>query len=276
MAIRITPQPVALGTTNIFVVIENITPERAGLMLDSSPGNRKCTRVDVYALSMKRGEWKIITDCIGIDEEGRLLNGHNRLKGVVKSGISVLMPVMYNVRRSDMAKIDGGKNRTAADHLALFFLKDINNCTNVSATVRLLVPYYRNCGAAISTTDMRMVTAQDIVNFVAENTEEVASLTFPKPLPGSPSAVMAACFIFNRIDRGSSETFLERLVSSHNPYCGYPIKTLEKTLAAIHGHSEQGRIDALAKTIKAWNFWRQGKLCKQIKWLDSESFPKPL
>ena len=273
---RITPQPVLPGTTNVFVVIENMTRKRAEMMLASSPGNRKCTRVEFYAPQMRRGEWGIVTDCIGIDEEGWLLNGHNRLKAVILADVSVLMPVMYNVKRSDMAKIDVGGVRNAGNTLAIHFMNNINNCRDVAAAVRLLIPYFRNNGAGLSQREIELIATHEIVDFVESHLLEIASLKFGTKTPGSPSAVMAACFLFNRIDKGDSEAFLDCLKTSYNPRDGYPTKTLEKALANIGGRNGSARIEAFAKTIKAWNFWRQNETCKTLKWLDSEPFPKPL
>lgn len=272
---RITPQPVAPGTTNVFSVVELITPARAMEMLASSPGNRKCTRVGFYAPQMLRGEWGLVTDCIGIDEEGRLINGHNRLSAVVSSGVGVLMMVMYSVKRSDMAKIDVGSIRRPGDVLAICFLNDLNNCRDVAAAVRLLIPYFRNNGESLSQREIELVSTQEIVSFVEENLAEIASLQCVKTA-GSPSAVYAACFLFNRIDKGASEAFLDCLKTSYNPRDGYPTKTLEKSLAKIGGRNGSSRIEAFAKTIKAWNFWRQNTTCKRLVWLAGEPLPRPI
>ena len=48
-------------------------------MLASSPGNRKTTRIQKYANEMLAGNWALVPDHIAIDENGRLINGHNRL-----------------------------------------------------------------------------------------------------------------------------------------------------------------------------------------------------
>lgn len=274
--IRITPQPVPPGRTNVFMVCEDITPDRARLMLASSPGNRKCTRVEFYAPQMRRCEWGIVTDCIGIDEEGRLLNGHNRLNAVIMADVTVLMPVMYNVKRSNMAKIDVGGVRNAGNTLAIRFMNNINNCRDVAAAVRLLIPYFRNKGAGLSQREIELIATHEIVDFVESHLIELASLKYGSKIPGSPSAVMAACFLFNRIDKGASEAFLDCLKTSYNPLDGYPTKTLENSLVNIGGRNGSARIEAFAKTIKAWNFWRQNKTCKRLVWNSGESFPKPI
>jgi len=273
--IRITPQPLPTGTNDVFVVTEEVTRKRAEMMLASSPGNRKCTRVDVYVKQMKEGKWKLVPDCIGIDEEGRLLNGHNRLEAVIKADAIVKMLVAYNIKRADMAMIDIGKKRTPGDILAFAF-NNIDNYNNIAATVRLLVPYYRNNCEGLSARDTRLVTGADIADFVAANQDEIVALRFPHRIPFSPSAIMAACFVFNRIDVFDSRQFMECLKNSYNPYDGFPIKTLEKALVNLGARNDNNRIAAFAKAIKAWNFWRQNKACKQLKWLDSEPFPKPI
>lgn len=271
---KIYPQPVQPGTTNVFSVVEDIGPERAAQMLSSSPGNRRTTRVDVYAKQMTEGDWALVPDHIGIDEDGRLLNGHNRLNGVIKSGKNVMMQVDYNIKRSDMAKIDVGKSRSAGEMLV--FLFGLGNYNLVASMVRLLVAYYQKNGNGFSAYDCRLVTNQNIIDFVSENKEEIAGLDYSHRMPFSPGAVHAANFILNRVDEAASQDFFDQLRKSINPYDGYPIGTLEKNLSNMAYRSDTSRIEAVAKTIKAWNFWRQGKMCKNLKWLDSEPFPQPI
>lgn len=274
MLTKIYPHPVPPGTTNVFSVVELITRNRAEQMLASSPGNRRATRVDVYAKQMAEGEWALVPDHIGIDEDGRLLNGHNRLEAVIKSGKDVLMQVDYNIKRSDTAKIDVGKSRTAGEMLV--FLFGLGNYNNVAAMTRLLVAYYLKSGNGFSAYDTRLITNQNIIDFVSENLEEIASLDYRRRMPFSPGAVYAANFILRRVDRAASQDFFDQLQKCINPYDGYPIRTLEKNLSNMAYRSDTSRIVALAKTIKAWNFWRQGKTCKTLKWLDTEPFPRPI
>lgn len=274
MLTKIYPHPVQPGTTNVFSVVELITPDRAAQMLASSPGNRRATRVDVYAKQMTEGNWALVPDHIGIDEDGRLLNGHNRLNAVIKAGKNVMMQVDYNIKRSDMAKIDVGKSRSAGEMLV--FLFGLGNYYLVASMVRLLVAYYQKNGNKFSANDCRLVTNQNIIDFVSENMEEIAGLDYSHRMPFSPGAVHAANFILNRVDDAASQDFFDQLRKRINPYDGYPIRTLEKNLSNMAYRSDTSRIEAVAKTIKAWNFWRQGKTCKSLKWLDSEPFPRPI
>lgn len=271
---KIYPRPVPPGTTSVFSVVEVICPERAAQMLASSPGNRRATRVDVYAKQMTEGNWALVPDHIGIDEDGRLLNGHNRLNAVIKAGKNVMMQVDYNIKRSDMAKIDVGKSRSAGEMLVFMF--GLGNYNLVASMVRLLVAYYKKSGSRFSITDTRLVTNQNIIDFVSENMEDIANLDYCRRMPFSPSAVYAANFILNRVDEAASQDFFDQLRKCINPYDGYPIRTLEKNLSNMAYRSDTARIEAMAKTIKAWNFWRSGAMCKSLKWLDSEPFPRPI
>lgn len=271
---RIYPQPVTPGTTNVFSVVELITPQRALQMLNSSPGNRKTTRIEKYANEMLAGNWALVPDHIALDENGRLINGHNRLGAVIKSGVNVLMQVDYGINRDDMAKIDVGKSRTGGDILAFLF-RNLENVNTVSGATRILVSYFRAGEKAFNQRDYKFVTFDDISKFVMANQEEISNISVTTPFPGSPSVAFAACFVLNRINKDDAKTFFQQVKEEYSPYTGYPTKTLQKYLVSTKYFSDGGRIEAFAKTLKAWNFWRKGKTCARLHWQAGDDFPIP-
>lgn len=58
---------------NAETAIMDITPETARQLLSTSPGNRKIRQwhVDILAGSMTRGQWKVTSQGIGIDRNGK-------------------------------------------------------------------------------------------------------------------------------------------------------------------------------------------------------------
>ncbi len=273
---KIYPQPVTPGTTDVFSVVELITPDRAQKMLASSPGNRKsrAVKIERYAAQMKEGKWCLVPDHIAVDENCQLINGHNRLAAVIKSNISVLMQVDYNIKRKDMPSIDIGSVRTPADML-YFLFSNINNYTMVAGAVRMLVAWYKSGETRVASKPMDYVTNAEIIDFVRDNEEEITSIKSIVGMPGSPATVFAAAFILRRIDRTKTDEFMSMIKEGYGYGKKSPILALRDQLLERKFHSNVERINMLAKVFKAWNLWRNNKECGCLKWADNESFPIP-
>src|SRR5215831_7421198 len=101
--------------------IMDITPTMAQEWLDKNVHNRKLntTRVRLYAKAMERGEWYTINQGIGLDKEGNLLDGQNRLAAVIEANKTVKMVVVTGLEKAAQIVIDTASVRTPADLLKL-------------------------------------------------------------------------------------------------------------------------------------------------------------
>lgn len=99
--------------------IMDITPSMAAKLLESSPGNRKLRGwyVSLLASAMKRGEWRVTSQGIGIDSKGRLRDAHHRLNACVESGVSFRSVVVTGLRDDAYEVIDTGMKRKTHDLL---------------------------------------------------------------------------------------------------------------------------------------------------------------
>ncbi len=99
--------------------VMEITPAIAKEMLDSSQGNRRMRGwyVSLLAAAMKRGEWRVTSQGIGIDKNGHLRDAHHRLTACVNSGVSFQSVVVFGLREDAYQVTDTGINRTCADIL---------------------------------------------------------------------------------------------------------------------------------------------------------------
>ena len=102
-----------------YAVVMQITREVAKRMLATSPGNRKLRDwyVKQLASSMKRGEWRVTSQGIGIDFLGRLRDAHHRLTAIVESGVTIPSVVVFGLPTDAFEVIDIGIKRTTADLL---------------------------------------------------------------------------------------------------------------------------------------------------------------
>lgn len=100
-------------------VVMKITPAIAKEMLETSPGNRTLRDwyVDILAGAIKRGEWRITSQGIGFDSEGRLRDAHHRLNACIKSGKDFWSVVVFGLDPDAYEVTDIGIIRTYADRL---------------------------------------------------------------------------------------------------------------------------------------------------------------
>jgi hypothetical protein len=120
--------------------IAEVTPIIAQELLSSSLGNRKKRGwyVNLLAHAMKRQEWRVTSQGIGIDRNGHLRDAHHRLYACIESNVPFRSVVVVGLREDAYEVIDTGMRRTLAD------LR--NEDKRISEVVRL------GCQYAIGTT----------------------------------------------------------------------------------------------------------------------------
>lgn len=109
--------PTACDTPRATVM--QITPEIASAMLATSPGNRRLRGwyVDLLAAAMKRGEWRVTSQGIGMDVHGRLRDAHHRLNACIQAGVSFPSVVVIGMPVDAYEVTDVGMLRTYADRM---------------------------------------------------------------------------------------------------------------------------------------------------------------
>jgi len=99
--------------------VQTITPELAKDLLATSPGNRKLRQWYVHLLAgaMKRNEWRVTSQGIGIDHLGRLRDAHHRLHACIYGNVPFTTVIVSGLRDDAYEVIDTGMLRTYADRL---------------------------------------------------------------------------------------------------------------------------------------------------------------
>src|SRR5439155_21867823 len=94
-------QPPASVTREPHLDLEimTITPELAQEWLDRGGTNRKITRrrLEGMTAAIQRGEWQLTGEAIKLADEGRVVDGQNRLHAIVQAGRPVLSAVARGV-----------------------------------------------------------------------------------------------------------------------------------------------------------------------------------
>lgn len=105
------------------IQIVAITPKLAGEFLTRNASNRRVRPGHVSALSavMSAGQFQSTHQGIALNTQGEVVDGQHRLMAIVKSGITVKMPVAYGVNAEHYGHlmIDVGMNRSTADVYAV-------------------------------------------------------------------------------------------------------------------------------------------------------------
>lgn len=127
--------------------IESINPALAKEWLDKSPGNRttKLLGLNKLVTAMADGRFKITNGGVAFDFEGNLIDGHTRLKAVIKANVTVQMFVFRNLDKEVRLLIDTGDARTFKNSLEMLglciFTDDKGKKHNLSRQVSQLATY---------------------------------------------------------------------------------------------------------------------------------------
>ena len=126
--------------SDLSVELVCITPDIARNYLKYNTKNRKKSKRNVTFLAdqMKNNLFLENGESIVFDKFNNLSDGQHRLEAIIKSGKSYYIPVVRGVNVLSMATYDTGKNRTAADILAINGFK---STTTLSATIKYIYKY---------------------------------------------------------------------------------------------------------------------------------------
>lgn len=105
------------------IEIMEVTPQVAAKFLERNASNRRLRPGHVNALAsvMKAGQFQHTHQGIALNEAGEVVDGQHRLHSIVKSGVTIKMPVAFGVDAEHYGHlmIDVGMNRSTADVYAV-------------------------------------------------------------------------------------------------------------------------------------------------------------
>lgn len=104
----------SIGTHRPRVSIVEVTPDLALQWLEKEHPDNRVTKTSTakYTQAMKDGAWRWSPDGISFAVGGTLINGANRLRAIVESGVTILMTVWFDCPQDVFAIIDRGQGRT--------------------------------------------------------------------------------------------------------------------------------------------------------------------
>lgn len=109
------------------VSITKVTPLMASEFLNNNKSNRKINKAQLQMIirAIDDGKWRLTHQGIAFYTDGELADGQHRLEAIMRTGVSLTMPVFNGVERDidTVLAIDSGKGRTVTDGALISGLK---------------------------------------------------------------------------------------------------------------------------------------------------------
>lgn len=256
-----------------------ISPALALKWLETMRVNRRCSQGLINAISrdIRTGRWKLNGDPIRFDHHGCLIDGQHRLWAVVEANKSIESYVITDLHPSVMMTIDTGKVRTFANHLQISGYAKYSAC--ISAVCRLIIMEGISeddkttgiiGGGRIKPTQAELMTVARAHPDIVDSAE----ITQHRPCL-APHALLAYChYKFADIDTKLADEWAHAFTTGENLPSTHPCLHLRNRMAGNRTMlRKMTRGEILALIIKSWNYLRNGKKCKNLRFSPTEAFP---
>ena len=243
-----------------------LTPALAAEWLSKNEGNRreKFIKQAAYARDMKGGRWLLTGETFKFDKAGRLIDGQNRCRAVIASGVSIPALVVYDLEPGAQAAMDSGAPRSSRD--ALTFA----GCTNeqtVAAIANVRNAWrsglLQHCMSSLPSGGR--LTNTETVAFAAgnEGVEDVAAAAnsiYSRGLRLPRGAIGTALLELGSIDESDRDEFFARIVEVRTAGNGDPIAALIKRVNDERANRRRLlESTALFLLFRTWNTFRAGE-----------------
>jgi len=238
----------------VILSYTDITPSLAEEYLTFNTANRPCSedRVKNYASDMRDNEWMQDGSPIRFGTSGKLIDGQNRLKAIVRSGKTIRTLVVRGLADSVFLTMDSGKARSAADGICIA-TGEPKYRTQVAAAARLAMNYQAGYRPGSTGFKERHKTA-----YVMDNPEIVERVIraacCSKSIPISALAAVLFLASNGTKDLTKLDEFIEGVRRSDDLEAGDPRQELVRWVQ--RGRAATGKVpteNIFKACIYAWN-----------------------
>lgn len=283
-----------------------VTPRMARDFIEMThPDQRhhRDARVDQYAQDMRQGNWRTDTeDTILIDWNGYLIDGQNRLRGVIESGKTLEFIVVWGKDPAVMGVKDTGAVRTVADSLRIRGRGEGMTQAELStlgAIARRQLHWEAGRHSQTSMKTVGQATHSDIADILERQPDiyGAAKIGLDASKSTRPPLVTAANYGFfwlnaNRIDSDLAYQWQAFWLTPEELPGGSPIAVVRERFfrhkmaqSTRGGFGDQRSVvlkpdEQLALLIRAWNLFLAGRSANQNKLqiargkLGNDNFPQ--
>ncbi len=260
----------------------DVTPEIAKILKENhNTSNRKVSEeyVKILVNAIKEGRFRNNYLPIIIDKDGQIIDGGHRIDAVSRAGKTVRMFFVIGVDPGLITTYDRGRKRNLGQHLDTprFSGSKVPNANSVAQVANYLFKY-RN-GTMKSSSGRHAASMEQGLEIALNEQEGIQeSIKWGSRLydvVGTSLGSGAFChYIFSEIDGNQADEFFTKLTKGIGFTDEYdPILILRNTLLKTKSQKDNTLQQIIAKTIKAWNFHREGKIINKLSWTTKEKFP---
>ena len=281
-AIPLAPKLKSIDYSAVSLTVVTITPAIAELYLaavaeDRAPSTKS---IDRLVTDMRAGNFLFTADPIKFATTKELIDGHNRLRAVIKSGVTITTLLATGVAADARNVIDTGSKFTLKHALER---NGTAHAANVAAALTAVQAWERAehtlnplTGATTNTTSLAFLAAHPEIETIAHEAAKYAS-KIPTLTTKQTSALIWA---FDKLDRDARTSFFTKLISGANLEANSPILQLRNLLAdELVSVSRRSPRFITAVTIKAWNTYRAGTTVRALNFVGGgvhpQEFPIP-
>lgn len=268
------PMPVHLGK-GMYGIVTDVSPEHAMVWLEEhNPNNRDEVRGQWQTISrdIAHGKWQLIHQGVAFDEEANLLDGQNRLAGIVEADYAVPVLITIYAGRRRIAAIDQNATRDWRSQLVLTKGEKVSSLIQGVLKATL---YGREARSKISHSELThsWERLRASIEWVFEQ--------FPARIKGvtiAPvlSAITRAQF---HVDRARLRRFCEVLrtccASDDDPAEATPVALRNYLMASITQSGFMTITEKYAKTQWAISKYMQGQSFTKVHAAGAELYPLP-
>lgn len=250
----------------------HITPEDAKDILEKRRKNRNTSKanIDRIVKEITDGKWRLNGETIVFDKEFRLVDGQNRLRACVESGLPIVTCAVFGVDyENSFHTIDCGRSRTGGDVLDIC---GIESGRNTAAAIRWIYQYEldlinpsqkNNSGSAV-------IDKQTLIEY-ANRHAGVREWVRGGKKSGlvMPSMRAALSYLFSQKDQAAANEFFN--LSEAEP-SGPAMRLLRTRLIknAVQRGASITHSYAFALSVKAWNSDRLGQDIGTLRLVEGE------
>lgn len=257
----------------IRAAVLDITPALAQRFLDrlgKIQRRMKTSHLAAMERDMAGDRFVFTGEPLIIGSQGNMIDGQHRCTVCVRTGKNFTCLVLFGVPESSYRAINVTSKRTGSDTLAISGYEN----TIILAAVAVWIYRWQN-EDLLSNVTLSPTEVDEIVSGNPGLNESIAKTYGVKPF-GIGHAFPAFChFLFSRIDPDSADEFFSRLTTDVGHQERSPILALRrKLLNPVAGGRTLSRRQTIVSLFKTWNFYRQGKECRQIVASIDEAIPR--
>lgn len=273
-------------SNTIKTEVVTVTPEMARQLLEQNTRNRKVSKGNYSKVleAMSAGEWELNGEAIKIARNGQILDGQHRLMVSAENDIPFQTLIVYGLESETQDTMDTGKSRSTADVLSIEGYPGAVNLAAVTLGVIRSERWGLKVGTLGSASPYPVTPKQALARLKDEpSLVDLSRYAVSIRKCGLSAKVAGVLYYhFSKIDADDAQFFFDSLRDGDGLARGNPIHTLREHLLALK-NNQRGVLNTTymaAVVIKAWNKYRLGEECKQLKFrpggANPEKFPEPI